>query len=308
MTSSCLSSTILFILSVIGYGIHPLQQKLLSPQLFSSNETTFLEVGIKGVGTWIDQYIGDLHGPARLSLKGICDQQISRIYVWDQLATKPVAKYFTKESKTLPSIYLQMEASSEWYRLRLQHDDGPTISGPHFVESYCAPLKATINLLVDRLHPRSAANPPTRHEIDTWVHEIGQSLRKSYACEDEYHLEVFYAALPTDALTMVLGGNGASYHISGGVLRAITEHNGDVLSYKGGKPKRKKDINLQDAINLIRYFWKDVRVITPNTGAPEAPVIAAVAAKLKPYCSLGAGRAPLPYVRNFDDEYTYLHH
>jgi len=92
-----------------------------------------------------------------------------------------------------------------------------------------------------------------------------------------------------------------NYHISGGVLRAITyDENTHTIKYKGGKLKTDKTINFQDSFNLIKGFWSDVEVICKKDSIPIRhlrPVII----YLKKFFVRGT-RAPMPYVRQLNDK------
>jgi len=194
MIPTFFSSIFFSIFFIIVTGIHPHQQQNSLSHSHPSiqegriyeyshlNGTSFLEAEttIDGLD-WelIQSPVKILSALARKSMSASAEARVASITTYENVKHKLVPKYITKAPKTLPSIYVEDETTHEWYRFRLQHDDGPAVTNPHFVESFCAPTEETVRKLLDKVDADMENDVSvTSKQVDEWVKEIGNNLKK----------------------------------------------------------------------------------------------------------------------------------
>jgi len=173
-----------------------------------------------------------------------------------------IPKYLTKEDNSLPSIYL-ISSNSEWYRLRLQHDYGPVVTEPEYVESYCSTFRPSLVLLaqvIEGYHKHQIVLD--RKGLDTLITKIGAIL-PGYDCDNEFHIEIYYDRLPTAENSQVVDS-----HLSGGTLRKIQKITSEsMITYNDNG--KEVFINLHDSIVLIENFWNDIKSLIQSDNNPS---------------------------------------
>jgi len=300
------SSFLLFsIFVILVNAIHPLQKpdalRAFTPPVpirHNALETEFLEVSKLDMVLSLNN-LKDVNtrGAAITALKAEVGKQQRKITAYEALVTAPVPKYITTEDGSLPSIYLET-AGHEWYRLRLQHKGGPVITEPNYVESYCAKSKASLTALRAKINDGTLK---TGGEIATYVSthpDAVNDFKLGYDGEGYNHLEVFYVGVPGAGVDVE-----GKPHMSGGTIRTITIHGGD-LQYAKNKPggiavNPTITINVADSIALIKGFWSDVKKLVDELedGGPSDDM-PGIIDHLSQYCSRVAA-APQTYVSNF---------
>jgi len=309
--------SILFISCIIlVHGIHPLkqfQEHIELKPLSYFNETSFVEA--QGLITAsLTVFLKKIDDKAATAAADKAAKEAARSAIQDDAKTRHTAVaakitalkaatytplYVTKEGGALPSIYCQVNDHT-WCRLRLQHDRGPTVDGPHFAESYCDTtgpegIKLLAGTLIDHFGLGKSA---TRLQIDSLVAEINKvtkttKIERGYDCVGGHHIEIFFTENPTDKSVAAQ----VRPHVSGGVLYKI-DTAGTAHSYNKGVA-----LDIPKSLELIEEVLFDLEVISRDKSTLKEDVIVAAGTAILPYYSRD-NAATFPYVPKFNADGT----
>jgi len=301
---------------ILVHGIHPLkqfQEHIELKPLTYFNETSFVEA--QGLITAsLTVFLKKIDAQAATAAVDKAAKEAARAAIQADAKTRHTAVttkittlkattytplYVTKEDGALPSIYCQLKDHT-WSRLRLQHDRGPTIDGPHFAESYCDATGAEgIKYLAGTLSDDfSIGESVTRLQIDTLVAEINKvtgttKIQRGYDCAGGHHIEIFFTENPTDKSVAAQ----VRPHVSGGVLYKI-DTKGTAHSYNNGVA-----LDIPKSLELIAEVLFDLEVLSRDKSTLKEDVIHAAGTAILPYYSR-ANAATFPYVPHFNADGT----
>lgn len=108
-------------------------------------------------------------------------EQLKKIIKTSEFIEKYRPRYATQEEGSIPSVYYQnIKKERDWLRIRIQHEHGPTIDGPHLVYQYCGDNAQSLDFTEQLTQ-------------GTFIDAVKQvpGVSQSYECWGKPHLEVF---------------------------------------------------------------------------------------------------------------------